>query len=810
MEAIVPLKIYKNLTYRVPESLNDQVEIGKRITIPIGKSKIYTGLICAISEKPPKEYEAKYLFDILDDTPILSQDNLELWYWIASYYLCTLGEVMRNALPAGLKLEGESVVVFNPHYDGEFQDLDATEQIIISHLQKKEKLKINEINNICDSKNTWKYIHSLYTKGMLVMQEDIDEMYHKKYQQMVYIHPDIQNDLGLSEIFNELEKRSPKQLETIMFIISKVGIKGMLLKSEVITQTNSLSALNSMVEKGYLVIEKIEISRLKDYGQGQENTQLTDSQNTAYLAIKQYFEKEKTVLLHGVTSSGKTHIYLQLIEEHLKEGRQILYLLPEIALTSNLVRRLQYYFGEYLIVSHSKFSVNERVEIYKEISIGKPLLIVGTRSSIFLPFKNLGLIIVDEEHDSSFKQSQTKPYFNARDVSVWMGAQMKINVLLGSATPSIESYYNAITSKYCLVGLNQKFGASQQNNWHIINMAEKRKSKKVFGPFSDELLHAIQELKEDKKQSIIFQNRKGFVPFFECKDCGWIPKCINCDISLTYYKTKNHLRCNYCGHTKGIVEQCVTCKSTDIQMIGYGTERIAEDLKLYLPQIEVDRLDRESTTTQNSQERILRNFDQGKTDVIVGTQLITKGLDFENVDLVAIPYLDLLLNFPDFRSNERTFQLVLQVAGRTGRREKPGSVYLQTLRPDHPIISKLVQEDYVAFFNQELLEREKFQYPPFERLIKIEIKHKDALFLTKGGHFLKRNLENALKTKVLGPEKPHVSFVRNQFVLQLLIKIKNQHHILKPLKEKLQSTLIGIENSTHLKGIRILLDVDPI
>lgn len=809
VEAIVPLRLNKNLTYRIPEFLNDEIAVGKRITIPIGKSKIYTGIIYKISTKPPLLYEAKYIIDVIDDEPIINKDDIHLWEWIANYYLCTLGEVMRQALPAGLKLEGESYLIMNPHYDGEDIDLHDKELIIISHLQQTGRVKIKEVSKLINEKNSWKYVTSLYQKGIVLMQEDIEEMYQKKYQRMICIHPDIQSDLKLADVFNQLEHRSPRQLEIIMFIISNVGIKGWIAKTDILNQINSISALNALIEKEFIIQEKWEVSRLRSYGRKAEKIELTKAQQNAYDSIQEGFRHNKTVLLHGVTSSGKTHIYYQLIDEQISKGNQVLYLLPEISLTTKLVERLQNYFGEHLLVTHSKFSVNERVEIFKEVKKGLPKLIVGTRSSIFLSYKNLGLIIVDEEHDNSFKQGQTKPYFNARDVAIWMGFQRKFNVILGSATPALESYYNAKNGKYSLVTLDKKFNENQKNDWIVVDMTQRKKEKLIFGPFSKDLLSEIEDLKFNKKQGIIFQNRKGYVPFFECNDCGWIPKCISCDISLTYYKFKNHLRCNYCGYTRDVVNQCAACKSTDIQMIGYGTERIEEDLKLFLPEVTIDRLDRESVSTHHKQETIIGKFDKGETDILVGTQLISKGLDFENVDLVAVPFVDLLLSFPDFRATERTFQLILQVAGRTGRRNTKGRVLIQTHRPNHSIFNKLSDEDYLGFYEDEIIDREKFFYPPFSRIIKIEIKHKDPKFLNAAGEYLKIQLEQQLQIKILGPEKPLVSFVRLQYILHLFLKINNNPATLNPLKYKLKKIIFDLEKKSQLKGVRISIDVDP-
>ncbi len=768
------------------------------------------GLIYAISEKPPQDYEARYIFDIVDNEPIVFESQIKFWEWIAHYYMTSLGLVYNAAMPAGLKMEGESKMILQPEFDIIKVTLDEKETIIIDAIRASKELGINQASSLLRLNNIHKYVKSLYLKGAIVLKEDISEVYKPKKVKYVSINPIAQTDQKLNQLFDELEKRAKKQLEVLMKFISSYSITGEAEKSEFINQGISAAALNALITKEIFIQENREKSRLEFYTEQKSLEGLQEEQAEALNQIKNSFKENKPTLLYGVTSSGKTHVYAHLIKEQLENNKQVLYLLPEIALTSQLIKRLQKYFGEYLVVSHSKFSNNERVEVYQAIAKGEPLLVVGTRSSIFQPFRNLGLIIVDEEHETSFKQQEPAPRFNARDTALYLSAKTKANIILGSATPAIESFYNTSTNKYTLVKLTQRYDNALLPHIEVVDMQKQKKQKRIKGIFSDTLITALEETKKAGKQSILFQNKKGYVPVLECNVCSWTPKCKNCDISLTFYKYQNNLRCHYCGYTQPVIHQCAQCGSNGIELIGYGTERIEDELSLYLPDLIIKRLDYNTTRLKNSHKKIISAFAKGEIDVLIGTQMVAKGLDFENVQTVGILNADHLINFPDFRANERAFQMLSQVAGRAGRRKLQGNVYLQTSKPNHYTITKVVEHDYEGMYEAELTERVTFSYPPFNRLIKVTLKHKDALELYKLGLQCKTHLLNYFGSNLLGPEKPYVSKIRNLYILNFVLKIENNGTKIRVQKERLRQAINELQKDKAYSTTRIIVDVDPV
>jgi primosomal protein N' (replication factor Y) len=594
-----------------------------------------------------------------------------------------------------------------------------------------------------------------------------------------------------------------------MTFIAKYSITGEAEKTELAKHDLTNSAINALIDKGVFLQESRTKSRLK-YSENREAIEaLETEQEEAYHQIQRAFLDQKPALLFGVTGSGKTHIYSKLIQENIDQGKQVLYLLPEIALTSQLIDRLQKYFGEHLIVSHSKFSNNERVEVYKSIHSGKPQLIVGTRSAIFQPFQNLGLIIVDEEHESSFKQNEPAPRFNARDTALYLAHKKGASILLGSATPAVESYYNATQGKYALVQLTKRYDGAIMPHIEIVDMQAQKKQKRIRGIFSDTLLDAIAEAKKNNKQVILFQNKKGYVPVLECNVCAWTPKCQNCDISLTFYKYQENLRCHYCGYTQEVVSQCGLCNNKGIELIGYGTERIEDELTLYMPELRVKRMDQNTTRLKNAHSNLIHEFAEGKIDVLIGTQMVAKGLDFENVTTVGILNADHLINFPDFRANERAFQLMTQVAGRAGRRKEQGKVYIQTSKPDHYVIQQIVDHDYVGMYNNDIAERKSFDYPPYYRLVKISLKHKDPLLLSRLGSMVKQQLIAYFGNSLLGPEKPYVSKIRNWYILNFVLKIENNGPIVREQKRILALAVDQLHKQKDFSQARIIVDVDP-
>ncbi len=810
VEVLLPLNLKNLFTYRVPIELNEEIIVGKRVSVPFGKKKILAGLIFSIHEKPPKDYEAKYLIDVIDNDTIVDQNQLGLWNWMSSYYMSSLGLVYNAAMPAGLKLEGESKMVLNPDFNPDDTTLDTKETILIEAIRSAKEISITQATSYLKSRSIHKYVKSLYLKGAILLKDDLQKNYTAKTTTYIKINDEIASEDQLNDIFNHLEKRAKAQLKTLMTFIAHFGIKSECEKTKLAKHDVTNASINALIDKGIFIQEKREKSRLQFSLKENPIEELNDAQNQALIEIKSGFNEKKPVLLHGITGSGKTHIYSHLIKEVLDKKQQILYLLPEIALTSQLITRLQEYFGKKLLVSHSKFTNNERVEIYQAIASGESYLIVGTRSAIFQPLKHLGLIIVDEEHESSFKQHEPAPRFNARDTALYIAHKRQVPIILGSATPAIESTFNAQHSKYRLVSLTKRHNHSKLPKIEVVDMKLQKKQKRIRGIFSDTLIEAIADAKKEGKQTILFQNKKGYVPVLECNVCAWTPKCQNCDISLTYYKYQENLRCHYCGFKQEVVNQCVTCGNKGIELIGYGTERIEDELSLYLPDLSIRRMDYNTTRLKNAHTKIINEFASGKIDVLIGTQMVAKGLDFENVTTVGILNADHIINFPDFRSNERAYSLITQVAGRAGRKKDLGKVYLQTSMPDHPIIQKILDHDYVGMYENDLNEREKFNYPPFYRLIQITIKHKDALELYKLGGIAKNKLSTYFGASLLGPEKPYVGKIRNWYILNFVLKIPNQGGPIKAQKSKLLQAIHQLEKTKEFNKARVIIDVDPL
>ena len=810
VEVLLPLNLKNLFTYRVPIELNEEIIVGKRVSVPFGKKKILAGLIFSIHEKPPKDYEAKYLIDVIDNDTIVDQNQLGLWNWMSSYYMSSLGLVYNAAMPAGLKLEGESKMVLNPDFNPDDTTLDTKETILIEAIRSAKEISITQATSYLKSRSIHKYVKSLYLKGAILLKDDLQKNYTAKTTTYIKINEEIANEDQLNDIFNQLEKRAKAQLKTLMTFIAHFGIKSECEKTKLAKHDVTNASINALIDKGIFIQEKREKSRLQFSLKENPIEELNDAQNQALIEIKSGFNEKKPVLLHGITGSGKTHIYSHLIKEVLDKKQQILYLLPEIALTSQLITRLQEYFGKKLLVSHSKFTNNERVEIYQAIASGESYLIVGTRSAIFQPLKHLGLIIVDEEHESSFKQHEPAPRFNARDTALYIAHKRQVPIILGSATPAIESTFNAQHSKYRLVSLTKRHNHSKLPKIEVVDMKLQKKQKRIRGIFSDTLIEAIADAKKEGKQTILFQNKKGYVPVLECNVCAWTPKCQNCDISLTYYKYQENLRCHYCGFKQEVVNQCVTCGNKGIELIGYGTERIEDELSLYFPDLSIRRMDYNTTRLKNAHTKIINEFASGKIDVLIGTQMVAKGLDFENVTTVGILNADHIINFPDFRSNERAYSLITQVAGRAGRKKDLGKVYLQTSMPDHPIIQKILDHDYVGMYENDLNEREKFNYPPFYRLIQITIKHKDALELYKLGGIAKNKLSTYFGASLLGPEKPYVGKIRNWYILNFVLKIPNQGGPIKAQKSKLLQAIHQLEKTKEFNKARVIIDVDPL
>lgn len=816
VDVILPIAIHQEFTYRVPFELNEYLKKGIRVVVPFGKSKLLTGIITRIHEEVPKEYTAKYIEHILDENPIITGNQYSFWKWISAYYLAPIGDVMNAALPANFKLASETKVVIHPDFDADKTQFTDREQEIIDALEIREELTLKEIAEIVGIKTIQPVIKALIEKRAVITLEDVNEKFTPKTEVYLAINP-IFTDVELNEVVQSLEqsKAKAKQLEAFLTILQFCSVGGenqFISRKTILDKGISQSSLNSLVKNGMILQEKMEISRLNKKEVEQESAKdLSESQQTALNEIRTSFEIHATCLLHGVTGSGKTEVYVQLIEEQLSKGNQVLFLLPEIALTTQLIQRLSKYFGEKIGVYHSKFNQNERVEIWNNVLENNPnkfRLIVGARSSIFLPFKQLGLIIVDEEHEGTFKQYDPSPRYNARDASLVLAHFFNAKVLLGSATPAMESYQNAKNGKYGLVELNKRFGGVQLPEILCADLKKERKNQSMQSDFTSYLVDEMREALNNKEQIILFQNRRGYTPLWMCEICSWTPRCVNCDVSLTYHKQTNMLKCHYCSHVTPPVGSCAACGSNRIKMIGFGTEKIEDDLALIFPKASVKRLDYDTTRSKHAYETILTDFDNREIDILIGTQMVTKGLDFDNVSLVGILDADMLLNQSDFRAFERSYQLMSQVAGRAGRKSKRGKVIIQTGDPENWVIQKVINHDYTGFFDAEIIERKNYFYPPFYKIIQISLKHKDPAVLDGCSMHLANQLREVFKERVLGPEYPGIRRIQNLYIKKIMLKVEKDVSD-KKLKERLQEIINTFFSVPSNKSIRMIVDVDP-
>ena len=817
-EVLLPVPVPGTFTYRVPYALNGAIRIGQRVAVPFGKTKILSGLVTAITEEVPK-VEVKYLTDLLDDEPIVNERQLRFWDWVKLYYLCHPGEVMQAALPSALKLSSESKVTLSPEFTLDSMALNDYEYLIVEALQVQPKIAISEVSRIIGFKKVMPLVRTMMEKGILVMEEELNEKYKARYERFVRLAGVYRDEALLQALMDQLTKRAYKQLEVLLAYLSLGGDCDNDLKAaELLKKANATSAvLKAMAEKGVFEVYERQVSRLKDFKAqvSTESIQLTEAQQKAFGEIHQGFEAGQPVLLHGVTSSGKTEIYIKLIQEALDQGKQVLYLLPEIALTAQIINRLKQYFGDRLGVYHSRYGTNERVEVWQQVNAfaknkgTQRQVIIGSRSAIFLPYSDLGLIIVDEEHDSSFKQIDPAPRYNARDAAIVLGELHQAKVLLGSATPSYESYYNALQQRYRLVELTERYGGVQMPEIILSDMRVERRRKTLQADFGSTLLDAIKNTVAEHNQAILFQNRRGFSLRVECDDCHYVPQCINCDVSLIYHKQQNVLRCHYCGYTASVPSECPQCHSTNIKMHGFGTEKVEEDLKTLLPEARVARLDLDTTRSKNDYQGILEAFQEKETDVLVGTQMVTKGLDFDAVKVVGILNADNMLSFPDFRAHERSFQLMAQVAGRAGRKGKQGQVIIQTYEPSHPVLQDVLRNDFKGLYGKQMATRRQFGYPPFYRLVMVRLKHKDFQKLNPAATELASMLRPIFKQDLLGPEYPMVSRVKNLYIKQMLIKF-NREYSARQVKELIMKQIHQFQLIPTYKSVIVQIDVDPI
>ncbi len=811
IDVILPRPLHQTFTYQVSEKEHDFISAGMRVAVPFGKNDaiMHTAIVLEKHREAPTRYLAKEIHQILDETPIVTQKQLDLWQWIASYYLSPIGDVMRAALPVAFLLESETLI--RKRTTMPIADLNITdnEYLVLEALEQQETLKIKDVVKLLTIKNVLPIIKKLLDKELIETQEELYAKYKPKLVKYVHLHPDYKTDNALKELLEKLS-RSAKQRDLLLAFFSLASNDKPVLAKTVLKKAQVTSAvLKALVNKHILTVTYHQEDRVFFAGGNKKINALSPEQETAYLNIKDTFNDKTVCLLHGVTSSGKTAIYSKLIAEQLQAGKQVLYLLPEIALTTQLIGRLKAYFGNKIAVYHSKYTVNERVEVWHNVLQKSPnaQLIIGARSALFLPFNDLGLVIIDEEHEVSFKQFDPSPRYHARDTAIVLAQKHQAKVLLGSATPAIESYYNAQQEKYGLVTLNTRYGDVKLPKITLVDLKEKYFKKQMKGHYSDTLLEAITNTLNQGEQVILFQNRRGFAPVMSCQTCGESPQCPNCDVSLTYHKYHNQLRCHYCSYNMAMPLACPACSSANLNTKGFGTEQVELEIQELFPDYKVGRMDLDTTRGKYGYQKLINAFQNQEIAILVGTQMLSKGLDFENVSLVGVLNADNLLFFPDFRAHEQSFQLLTQVAGRSGRSKKQGKVIIQSFNPKHTVLEQVINTDYMALYKQELLERKQFQYPPFYRLIRISIKHRDYDRTITASDWFAQVLKQTFGNQVLGPETPGIGRIRNLYIRNIMLKI--------PPKQSLHKTKLALRKAEKhfqavaaFRAVRLSFDVD--
>lgn len=818
-DLILPVPIPRLFTYRVPRTMVGLIKVGARVIVQFGKNRITTAVVGKLHEHPPTEYQAKYILELLDEQPLVTAAQLALFQWMADYYLCSIGEVLNVALPSGLKITSQSKVQINPDFDNP-DLLTEQEQLIIDEIRKHEALTYDEIARLMQQKNVTSVIKTLVGKRAVILYEEVKEKYQPKIARKVRLNDNYLTHSALEDLLASFKKH-PKREAILLKYLSYVPVYNNPdlnrngLDKSIFSQNDELSdsSLNSLIKKEIFEQFEVVVSRFADLpNQSPVEIKLSESQQQASDEIHECFQNKEVVLLHGITGSGKTEVYINLIQKALESGTQVLYLLPEIALTTQIVVRLRKVFGDQMGIYHSKFSDNERVEVWKGIVEGKFQFVIGVRSAVFLPFDNLGLIIVDEEHETSYKQHDPAPRYHARDVAVIMAYMQSAKTLLGSATPSLETYYHALSGRYGLVELTKRFGDAAMPQFVLIDTKLERKQRKMKEEFSSVLLDHLEYNLKHKEQSLLFQNRRGYSPYLQCEECAWISECSNCAVSLTYHMKAAELRCHYCGHKEEVPRTCPACGSTKVKTMGYGTEKIEDHLRLQFPEARIQRMDLDTTRSKNAYQQIIQDFEDEVIDILVGTQMISKGLDFNNLSVVGIFDADRIIHFPEFRASERAFQLLTQVSGRAGRRaDKPGKVLIQTGNPGQDLLKKIVIGDYKGMYAAEIQERERYNYPPFSRLIRLIVKHADNRTAKRAAELLTKKLTDELgKSRVLGPQPPLVERIRNQYLFEILIKLEREKINFKAVKIFIQEKVTDILTDKTLKSVNVVIDVDCI
>ncbi len=816
-EVILPLHLPRSYTYRIPQELCGRVMVGCRVAVQFGKKKIYSGIITELHNRVPNAFSVKYILDLLDSEPIVSQENLNFWQWIADYYACYIGDVMTAALPVAFRLKSETKLLISPDFSGDANELNEEETKVLDYLDRKNNVDIDSVSKILNINNAISVVNSLLKKRILIADEQLYDKYSPKLEDYITFGENCRTDEDLKQRIKELEcsKVCKNQLDLLLKFITEQKKNGFVKRSTFQEENETLAnSLKTLLRKDILAIEKLTYSRLRDSKskQSSDEIKLDSEQLKAYSKITDSWNERPISLLHGVTGSGKTEIYIKLIAETLKEGKQVLYLLPEIALSTHLLNRLEKYFGEKVGVYHSRFSKDERVEIWNKVK-NKNIndsyrIIIGSRASIFLPFTDLGLVIVDEEHDSGFKQTEPAPRYNAKDAALYLAHSKGTKVVLGSATPSIESFFNAEIGRFNYAELTKRYSNHKLPEIQLVNLKECYKQNKMYSIFSEPLLTEIDKALNEKRQVILFKNLRGFASSIRCEVCGWTAKCPNCDVSLTVHKQTSILNCHYCGNNMPIPNECPECHSHSLRMFGNGSEKIEEEIKKYFPHANVVRMDLDTTRNKNSYRKIIDDFESGKTDILCGTQIVSKGFDFSNVGLVGVIDIDNMLNFPDFRSYERSFSLLVQIAGRSGRNDKGGKVIIQSHNPHHQVFKDVYNNDYRAMYNNQIVERKLFHYPPFYRLVRISLQSKNSKELDDFASLYTEKIKAIFGGRILGPEYPPISKIRNLYIKNIILKLERTASYEKAKEEILRLNEEILASHTS-KQFRIITDIDP-
>ena len=814
-EVILPLHLPRTFTYRIPTDLQGQVKIGCRVAVQFGNKRIYSALVAELHNRVPRVQSVKFILELIDREAVISQENLSFWQWIADYYACYIGDIMLAGLPAAFRLKSETKLLLSPDFTGDTTGFSDKEIRILKFVAAKKNTDVDKIAAHIGDLHILPLITGLMERQVLIADEQLYDRYSPKTEDYLVFGEECRGKEQLQCRIKELESRKncASQLETLMRFIVAEQKSGIVKRSD-FQRENSPSSIQTLIRKGILSIERSTYSRLAGNRETVDSDTiiLNDEQSEAYNIITRSWSTKNVSLLHGVTGSGKTEVFIKLIARMLEEGKQVLYLLPEIALTAHLINRLEKYFGKKAGVYHSRFSKDERVEIWHKVKSEDMAesyrIIIGSRSSIFLPFSNLGLVIVDEEHDSGFKQTEPAPRYNAKDAAVYLAQTKGVKVVLGSATPSVESFFNAQTERFAYAKLTKRYAGYELPEILLADLRQDYKQHSMYSIFSELLYKNIENTLQSGRQVILFRNLRGFASSLRCDVCGWTAKCPNCDVSLTVHKHGDMLNCHYCGETLPVVSACPQCGSRSVRMTGSGSEKLEEEAKKYFPNATVARMDADSIRNKGAYQKIIDDFGNGKTDILCGTQLVSKGFDFANVGLVGIIDADSMLNYPDFRSYERCFSLLTQLAGRAGRSKEKGRVIIQTFNPLHPVFKDVCTYNYEAMYNKQIVERKLFRYPPFYHLLRISLQCRDCKELDSFADTYTEKLRGIFGGRILGPEYPPVSRIRSFYIKNIILKLERKLSYAKA-KQAILRLNEEMYASVPKNHVRIITDVDP-